>query len=410
MRPHFRSPKSKFLAGLVGICANARRRGAGRFRSVEVLECRTVPATITVTSLADNFATDGLVTLREAIEAANNDASVDGSTKGDGADTIEFIPSLFANGDGTIGLMHYDTGIDPGEAGPSAFTISTEISILGPVVQTSVGTNGLTISRNSTVNFRLFTVMTTGNLTLDSLTIANGAAFGFEGGGGGNGGGGSAGMGGAVFVRQNGTLNIRNSLLTGNVAQGGAGTLNPNFAGGGGAGLGANGTSVPNGSTVSVPGGGPGGGPVNPTTGTSFGQGGAGGNSDQYSPQPFINGAPGGFGAGGGGGAYSFRSGHRATRIPSEGMGALGAEQAGARRIPESRATGAEWARSAPRGSPLCGEKAGVGRGWAGPCSARVEPSRSRTALWPATPRRRPLFRTVLERARPVLWEGPCSR
>ena len=46
---------------------------------VEKLEDRTVPALITVTSVADNTAGDGQVTLREAIQAANTDASVDGS-------------------------------------------------------------------------------------------------------------------------------------------------------------------------------------------------------------------------------------------------------------------------------------------------------------------------------------------
>ena len=35
-------------------------------------------ATITVSTLADNLATDGRVTLREAMLAANTDASVDG--------------------------------------------------------------------------------------------------------------------------------------------------------------------------------------------------------------------------------------------------------------------------------------------------------------------------------------------
>lgn len=57
-------------------------------------------STITVTSLEDNMDVDGEVTLREAIEAANTDRSVDGSVAGDGADRIRF-----ANGiEGTIEL------------------------------------------------------------------------------------------------------------------------------------------------------------------------------------------------------------------------------------------------------------------------------------------------------------------
>ena len=48
--------------------------------------------------------TDGEISLREAIHAANTDASVDGSTAGSGADTIEFAPTLFNGGPGTITL------------------------------------------------------------------------------------------------------------------------------------------------------------------------------------------------------------------------------------------------------------------------------------------------------------------
>jgi hypothetical protein len=64
--------------------------------SVEPLEFREMFATITVTSLLDNTTTDGLVTLREAIKAANTNASVDGSTAGSSSasDEIGFSPSL----------------------------------------------------------------------------------------------------------------------------------------------------------------------------------------------------------------------------------------------------------------------------------------------------------------------------
>ena len=53
------------------------RRG-GLSRRLEHLEDRTVPAIITVTSAADDGS--GGITLREAIQAANTDLSVDGST------------------------------------------------------------------------------------------------------------------------------------------------------------------------------------------------------------------------------------------------------------------------------------------------------------------------------------------
>jgi CSLREA domain-containing protein len=46
--------------------------------AVLVLGTAAQAATITVTTLADNTTVDGLVTLREAIIAANTDTSVDG--------------------------------------------------------------------------------------------------------------------------------------------------------------------------------------------------------------------------------------------------------------------------------------------------------------------------------------------
>src|SRR6478735_9230660 len=62
-----------------------RRSGAGSHRRpwmADVLEERTLLSTITVTSLADNLDADGLVTLREAIAAANTNRRVDGSPAG----------------------------------------------------------------------------------------------------------------------------------------------------------------------------------------------------------------------------------------------------------------------------------------------------------------------------------------
>ena len=49
-------------------------------------------ALITVNSLDDAIANDGVVTLREAILAANEDRSVDGPVAGAGADEIQFAP------------------------------------------------------------------------------------------------------------------------------------------------------------------------------------------------------------------------------------------------------------------------------------------------------------------------------
>ncbi|MFK7817790.1 MAG: choice-of-anchor Q domain-containing protein [Planctomycetaceae bacterium] len=72
------------------------RRNMSRHGSAvtESLEARALLSTITVTSLGDTVEDDGVVTLREAIQAANTDTSVDGSVAGSGFDTIVFDPSL----------------------------------------------------------------------------------------------------------------------------------------------------------------------------------------------------------------------------------------------------------------------------------------------------------------------------
>jgi len=63
-----------------------------RFNPIlEFLEDRAVPAVIAVTGGGDNIAVDGVVTLREAIEAANTNAPVGDAPAGDaGLDTIRF--------------------------------------------------------------------------------------------------------------------------------------------------------------------------------------------------------------------------------------------------------------------------------------------------------------------------------
>ncbi len=81
-----------------------RRRSRSR-RLPESLETRALLSTITVTSLDDNITEDGEVTLREAIEAANTDTSVDGSAAGDGADTIVFADGLLGKIELTEGTL-----------------------------------------------------------------------------------------------------------------------------------------------------------------------------------------------------------------------------------------------------------------------------------------------------------------
>lgn len=170
-------------------------------------------ATITVTSLADNLDMDGAVTLREAVHAAESDISVDSSTAGSGADTIEFAPGLSGAIDlSTVG----DTAV-----GPSALLITSSITIQG-------NDNGITIRRDlSAGDMRLFRIAPAGDLTLETIMLTGGVARGANGAEPGTNGG--EGRGGAIFNA--GTLEIVASTLYENQARGGDG-LNGNGGGG----------------------------------------------------------------------------------------------------------------------------------------------------------------------------------
>jgi CSLREA domain-containing protein len=259
------------------------------------LESRTVPTVFMVTNTNDS----GVGSLRQAIIDANSAAYPE-------ADTIGFEPTLISSGDATISLTTFDTGLDSIGVGPTAFLITSPITITGPS-----GENGLTIQRSATAaNFRLFHVQPSGSLTIEFLTLSGGKAFGFSGYGGG---GASAGMGGAIFNQ--GSLTIRNSTLMNNQAQGGAGNLvafGYSSAPGGGGGLGATGSFGG--------GGGPNGGksaqgypfpPANEAEPGGFGGGGGGGwnnssGSSNFSRPAASGGFGGGGGAGGAGGSVSF--------------------------------------------------------------------------------------------------------
>lgn len=194
---------------------------------------------IVVTTVDDNFTDDNECTLAEAVANAND--TTNGQVHNDcqagfqsGADTILFAPALTASGDVTITLTNYDTGTDLGEAGPTAFNIFTEITILG-----ATGENGITIARDEGADeFRLFQVNgdrvnfqnLQGNLTLRDLTLRGGVA---RGGNGAEGGGGAAGLGGAILNRV-GTVLLDRVTLVDNIAIGGLGASG---SGGGGGGL-----------------------------------------------------------------------------------------------------------------------------------------------------------------------------
>ena len=147
------------------------------------LESRIVPANFQVTSLADT-ATGG--TLREAIDLANTTA---------GNDTIDFASSLFSGGAGTITLLTAQL--------PTILSASTAISggTRGTLTITGPGASSLTISGNngvSTRDFRIFEIVSGGNLSISGVTVS-GAKL-------------NSGSGGA-FLNNRGTLSISNSIL-----------------------------------------------------------------------------------------------------------------------------------------------------------------------------------------------------
>lgn len=113
-------------------------------------------ATLTVNSAADNMiAGDGLVTLREAVEAADTDGMTDLGQTGSGADTITFDSSLSG---GTILLDG------------SEIEINSELTISGP------GADELTIDAQG--NSRIFSVNASGtDVTISGLTLTGGNAF-----------------------------------------------------------------------------------------------------------------------------------------------------------------------------------------------------------------------------------------
>lgn len=177
-----------------------RRSGAWNHSSVVAAECqimeqRTLLSTITVTSLADTLNAGAGVTLRDAIQAANTDTSVDGSVAGQAGaqDVIVFQTGL----NGKIALTN------------GQLAISSSIAIHG--------LNAANTVIDAQHNSRVFDITSTaGDVTLDRMTIENGKTID----------NGSqdivpgTGEGGAIRSVSTGTLTVSNSSLTGNATAG----------------------------------------------------------------------------------------------------------------------------------------------------------------------------------------------
>jgi hypothetical protein len=261
-------------------------------------------ATLTVNSLADDtIVGDGLVTLREALAAANFDQQTDLGQTGAGADTI--VVALA----GTIA---------PNTPLP---TIGTPITVVGQ------GRDALTITAaNQPAAARRLFLVEGGALHLVGLSLVGAEVRGGTGGTcqqrSGCGGGG-AGLGGIVLVNE-GDLSISAAELRGGVATGGVGGSRSlpagNNGGGGGGGIGGDGGS-PGTPTVESGGVGGSGAPfsnVVAPAGQPGPDGGGGGGGNQNFSNVAVTGGAGGFGGGGGGG------GRASGQNPPGGTGGFG--------------------------------------------------------------------------------------
>lgn len=308
---------------------------------LEGLEDRLVPALITV--LTNGDATGTLTPVGSDFTAPTLRAAIDGANSLAGADTIAFDPTVAGQ---TITAVLNDT-TNPFAFGPTAFVISSEITIVG-----DPALSGVTISGNNT--HRIFGVLSGGDLTIQYLTLTDGLA---QGGNGGSAtsaafyvgaGGGAAGLGGAVFNA--GTFTLFDSTITNNTAQGGAGgSGSPPSGGNGGAGggsVGGDGGDVTVSTTSGAGGGGVGGAGADDTGAGGVGGadetgaqaavsangtlGGGGGGSTGAAGGSGVAQGSGGFGGGGGGGSFGdggaggFGAGGGGTVVGAGGAGGFG--------------------------------------------------------------------------------------
>ncbi|MEY3176655.1 MAG: hypothetical protein RLZZ436_4569 [Planctomycetota bacterium] len=143
---------------LSGTARQRSTRNRCRLLAAEVLECRQLPAQIVVTSILDQVSNDGEVTLREAIQAANLDQSVDGSVAGNGIDEIVFAPALLSAGSVQINISQ----------GELVITSALKISGFGPA-STVLSAQGLS---------RLFRITAgAADVELTGLGLTNGATY-----------------------------------------------------------------------------------------------------------------------------------------------------------------------------------------------------------------------------------------
>ena len=152
--------------------------------------------TYVVDSLEDVVAADGLLTLREALQAANSNSAVGDAPagiSGPRVDYIRFDPTLFDDGPGTMRLSG------------SGFVVSDDVAILGP------GADFLTVDCDG--NGSVVTVNAGATAAIDALTITGGNTETYGGG-----------------ILNNGTLHVSRAVIRDNTAQYGGGVMNYGYS------------------------------------------------------------------------------------------------------------------------------------------------------------------------------------
>ncbi len=149
-------------------------------------------ADITVDTTADDITVNGNCTLREAIEAANTDAAVDGCTAGSGDDTITLAADTYEL---TI------AGADEDANQTGDLDISSNITIQGDGAETTIIQGGPSAGNGID---RVFHITAAGStVTLNDVTVRYGEV-------------GIGNNGGGIF--NTGTLNIARSTIDSNEA------------------------------------------------------------------------------------------------------------------------------------------------------------------------------------------------
>ena len=149
-----------------------------------------------VNSLADTLAADGVLTLREAIQAANTNAAVNEARAGSSTvpDIIGFDPTLFASGPARIRL------------GGGELSVTGALAIKGP--------GSALLSIDADRRSRVFNVAQSGSLHVEAATISGGNWFPYGGG-----------------VYNAGTLDLNDVTVSGSGSIDGGGIYNAASAG-----------------------------------------------------------------------------------------------------------------------------------------------------------------------------------